>query len=358
MSTLLKPAPMARIAVIGLKKYRHEIISILHEMNVMQLEPLSKEVDSLLISENESEFHKEISDQLLRVRGLINSLPETSIQSKSSFFSFDEFIKNLRSLDIDNKVVSLEREKEKILTEVKESENNIKTLEEFSFFPEDLRILNLTFARSYFGRVEPEKLESFKKTLETDNVPVIVYPQERKKLTYFVLVIPPHLPSNKLASAVNQNGVHLEPVPKLNGKPLEIIGSQKKIHNELSLRLKHINNQLTEISKSHYTFLKGAEEQLEIENKKLEVIDNLKGTFDTFAMEGWLPRSKLENLKTAFDKYCEGTIIYELETEDTPPTLMENPKRFKVFESFIRFYSLPTGTEFDPTLIFGLIFPI
>jgi len=86
MSTLLKPAPMARIAVIGLKKYRHEIISILHEMNVMQLEPLSKEADSLLISENESEFHKEISDQLLRVRGLINSLPETSIQSKSSFF--------------------------------------------------------------------------------------------------------------------------------------------------------------------------------------------------------------------------------------------------------------------------------
>ncbi|HJT85929.1 MAG TPA: V-type ATP synthase subunit I [Nitrososphaeraceae archaeon] len=358
MSTLLKPAPMARIAVIGLKKDRHEIISILHEMNVMQLEPLSKEADSLLISENESEFHKEISDQLLRVRGLINSLPETSIQSKSSFFSFDEFIKNLRSLDIDNKVASLEREKEKILTEVKESENNIKTLEEFSFFPEDLRILNLTFARSYFGRVESEKLEYFKKTLETDNVPVIVYPQERKKLTYFVLVIPPHLPSNKLASAVNQNGVHLEPVPKLNGKPLEIISSQKKIHNELSLRLEHINNQLTEISKSHYTFLKGAEEQLEIENKKLEVIDNLKGTVDTFAMEGWLPRSKLENVKTAFDKYCEGTLMYELETGDTPPTLMENPKRFKVFESFIRFYSLPTGTEFDPTLLFGLLFPI
>ena len=86
MSTLLKPAPMARIAVIGLKKYRQEIISILHDMNVMQLEPLSKEADSVLMSERESEFHREISDQLLRVRGLLNSLPETPIQSKSSFF--------------------------------------------------------------------------------------------------------------------------------------------------------------------------------------------------------------------------------------------------------------------------------
>ncbi|MGE0243143.1 MAG: V-type ATP synthase subunit I [Nitrososphaeraceae archaeon] len=358
MSTLLKPAPMAKIAVIGLKKYRQEIISILHEMNVMQLEPLSKEADSVLMSEHESEFHREISDQLLRVRGLINSLPETLIQTKCSFFSFDTFIKNLRSLDIDNKVASLEREKEEILTEMKKSENNIKTLEDFSFFPEDLRILNLTFARSFFGRVDPEKLESFKNTLEAENLPIILYPQERKKLIYFVLVIPPHLPSNKLASAVNQHGVHLEPVPKLDGKPSEIIDNQKKIHNDLSTRLNLINDQLTEISKSNYTFLKGAEEQLEIENKKLEVIENLKGTVDTFAMEGWLPRSKLENVRTTFDKYCEGTLIYELETQDTPPTLLENPKRFKVFESFIRFYSLPTGTEFDPTLIFGLIFPI
>jgi V/A-type H+-transporting ATPase subunit I len=31
---------------------------------------------------------------------------------------------------------------------------------------------------------------------------------------------------------------------------------------------------------------------------------------------------------------------------------------FKVFESFVRFYSLPSGDEFDPTLIFGLIFPL
>jgi V/A-type H+-transporting ATPase subunit I len=241
---------------------------------------------------------------------------------------------------------------------MKEAENNIKLLEEFSFFPEDLRILNLSFARSFFGRVVPEKLDAFKTTLELNGRPVILYSQERKKLAYFVLVIPPHLPSNTLASAVNFNGVHLEPVPKLQGKPEEIIRNQQKLYNDLSAKLNQINYQLTEISNSHYTFLKGAEEQLEIENKKLEVIENLKGTNDAFALEGWIPRSKLENVKTAFSNYSEGTIIYEIETRESPPTLLENPKRFKVFESFIRFYSLPSGTEFDPTLIFGLLFPI
>ena len=164
MSALLKPAPMSRIAVIGLKKYRQQIISILHEMNVIQLEPLSKEADSFLMIEHESDLHREISDQLLRIRGLINTLPPTTIHRKTSFSSFDELIKSIKSIDIDGQIASLEREKENLLTEMKEAENNIKLLEEFSFFPEDLRILNLSFARSYFGRVASEKLDHLKLT--------------------------------------------------------------------------------------------------------------------------------------------------------------------------------------------------
>ena len=45
MSTILKPAAMVKIALIGLKKYRSQIISIKHDMNVIQLEPLSKQTD-------------------------------------------------------------------------------------------------------------------------------------------------------------------------------------------------------------------------------------------------------------------------------------------------------------------------
>src|SRR5829696_2929102 len=128
MSTLLKPAPMARIAVLGLKKYRQEIISILHEMNVIQLEPLSKEADSFLMSEHESDLHREISDQLLRIRGLINSIPPTTVQRKTRFSSFEELIKTIKSIDIDGKIASLERERENLLTEMKEAEKNFKLI--------------------------------------------------------------------------------------------------------------------------------------------------------------------------------------------------------------------------------------
>jgi V/A-type H+/Na+-transporting ATPase subunit I len=358
MSTILKPAAMVKIAIIGLKKYRPQIISIIHEMNVIQLEPLSKEADSFLMKEQETDLHREISDQLLRIRGLLNSLPPFPVSEKSKFSSIEELIQRLKSLDIDKSIASLERQKEGILTQINETENNLKLLEEFSFFPEDLNLLHLAFARSYFGRVTLEKFPEFKKTLESNGGPIILYSQTKDNLLYFVLVLPPNFPSNILATAVNVYGIHLETVPKLQGKPTDIIHIQKNLHDDLNAKLKLINNQLTEISKSNYAFLKGAEEELEIENQKLEVIEELGVTNDTFALEGWIPRSKIENLNAAFERYSKGTLIYELETKDNPPTLLANPKRFKVFESFVRFYSLPSGNEFDPTLIFGLIFPI
>lgn len=358
MSTILKPAAMVKIALIGLKKYRPQIISIIHEMNVIQLEPPSKQTDSFLMKEQETDLHREISDQLLRIRGLLSSLPPFTVSEKSKFSSIGELIQRLKSLDIDKSIALLERQKEGILTQINETQNNLKLLEEFSFFPEDLKFLHLSFARSYFGRVTLEKFPDFKKSLESNGGPIILYSQTKDNLVYFVLVLPPNFPSNSLATAVSLYGVHLETVPKLQGKPADIIHLQKDLQDDLNDKLKLINNQLTEISKSNYTFLKGAEEELEIENQKLEVIEELGVTNDAFALEGWIPRSNIENLKTAFERYSKGTILYELETKDNPPTLLANPKRFKVFESFVRFYSLPSGNEFDPTLIFGLIFPI
>ena len=59
-----------------------------------------------------------------------------------------------------------------------------------------------------------------------------------------------------------------------------------------------------------------------------------------------------------FDRHTRSTVVYELKTAERPPTLLANPKRFRVFESFVRFYSMPSGDEFDPTLIFGILFPV
>ena len=355
---VLKPVPMRRMAILGLRKYRQTIVSVLHDLSVVQLEPLSKDVAAMLRNERDNDLYRQVSDQLLRIKALKTVLPPLQVTHCECFTSVDELIQKAKSIDIDNEVVSLERQKENLLTELNEAENNIKLVEEYSFFPEDLGVLQLSSAYSYFGRVESDKFAAFQKALDANKQDIFLYIKEDKELTRFVLVAFSNFPPHALATVVQSHGVHIEAVPKLSGKPQQIIQSQKNIHNQLSQKLNQIDQRLAEISKIHYTTIVCIEEQLEIENKKLEVVDNLGVSYDAFALEGWIPKTKIDKVKATFEKYTKGTIIYELETDENPPTLFANPKRFKIFESFIRFYSLPSGKEFDPTLIFGLIFPI
>jgi V/A-type H+-transporting ATPase subunit I len=70
----------------------------------------------------------------LRIRGLLNSLPPLTVLEKSKFSSIAELIQTLKSIDIDKSIASLERQKEGILTQIKETENNIKFLEASTYF--------------------------------------------------------------------------------------------------------------------------------------------------------------------------------------------------------------------------------
>ena len=357
---MFKPVQMAKIAIMGLRKNQQTAVSILHDMEVLQLEPLSKDVSAILKNERDTETTRQVSDELLRVKALMTVLPSIPVTATKRFDSIDDLLRTASSINVDEQVASLEKEKEALLTEIKDIENNLKLVEEFSFFPEDLKILQLSSATSYFGRISSDKFEEFKKAITTHSKDIMLYAKAGKELTRLILVVFPTISSDEFANIVQTHNVKIEAVPTLNGKPNEIITSEKGNLQTKNQRLKQINDELNKISEKHYANLVEVEEQLQIENKKLEVISNLGVTKDAFAMEGWVPKPKLDQVKSTLEKFTEGTTIYDLETkeEEKAPTLMSNPGRFRLFEAFIRFYSLPQSKEFDPTMVFALIFPI
>src|SRR6267143_73230 len=307
---VLKPVPMTMIAVLGLRKDRQVVISVLHDMSIVQLEPLSKDVASMLKNERDNDLYRQVSDQLLRTKAFKTVLPPNPVSHCQRFQTIDNLMQAAKSIDIDSIVASLEREKENLLTKINETENNIKLVEEFSFFTEDFNVLQLVLEHSYFCRLDSKQFPPFKKALEANNLDVFLYSKEEKEITRIILITFPNFPPHALATAVQEYNVKLEAVPKLNGTPVQLKQSLGAVLTELTQKLKEIDRQLDEISKEHYANIVCIEEQL------------------------------------------------ELETEENPPTLFANPKRFKLFEAFIRFYSLPQGKEFDPTLIFGLLFPV
>jgi len=357
---VFKPVKMAKIAIMGLRKNQQTSVSILHDMEILQLEPLSKDVLDIVKNERDNELTRQVSDELLRVKALMTVLPSIPVTVRKRFDSIDDLLQTASSIDVDEQVASLEKEKESLLTEIKDTENNLKLVEEFSFFPEDLKILQLSSATSYFGRIPSDKFEEFKKAIDAHHEDIMLYTQAEKELTHLILVVFPTISSDEFANIIQTHNVKIEAVPNINGKPNEIITNQKSNLQTQNQRLKQINDELNKISEKYFANLVEVEEQLQIENKKLEVISNLGVTKDAFAMEGWIPKSKLGQVKSTLEKFTDGTIIYELETkkEEKAPTLMSNPPRFRLFEAFIRFYSLPQSKEFDPTMVFALIFPI
>jgi len=340
---VFKPVQMAKIAIMGLRKNQQTSVSILHDMEILQLEPLSKDVLDIVKNERDNELTRQVSDELLRVKALMTVLPSIPVTVRKRFNSIDDLLQTASSINVDEQVASLEKEKEALLTEIKDTENNLKLVEEFSFFPEDLKILQLSSATSYFGRIPSDKLEEFKNAITTHSKDIMLYAQAGKELTHLILVVFPTISSDEFANIIQTHNVKIEAVPTLNGKPNEIITSEKDNLQTKNQRLKQINDELNKISEKYFANLVEVEEQLQIENKKLEVISNLGVTKDAFAMEGWIPKSKLGHVKSTLEKFTDGTIIYELETkeEEKAPTLMSNPPRFRLFEAFFRFYSLP-----------------
>ena len=86
------------------------------------------------------------------------------------------------------------------------------------------------------------------------------------------------------------------------------------------------------------------QKKLILKTKNFDILKSLGVTEDTFAMEGWIPKSKIESVNAELQKHSnDTTALYELKTNENPPTLLNNPKKLRIFESFIRFYSLPSG---------------
>src|SRR5579875_1950395 len=72
---MMRPAKMSRIAVVGSREKRPVVLSILHDMGVMQVETLSSKAASLVKNEIDSITFREVNEELLRIRALRAALP-------------------------------------------------------------------------------------------------------------------------------------------------------------------------------------------------------------------------------------------------------------------------------------------
>ncbi|MGA2664465.1 MAG: V-type ATP synthase subunit I [Nitrososphaerales archaeon] len=353
---MLKPAAMQRVAVVGSRDERARVVSILYEIGVLQIEPLSSSAAPLLKTGTDSLNTKEVSEELLRVRSLLAALPPVPVREKRGFASFGEVLDAAKAIDIDARVSSLKQEEERLRQRLDELNGRIDLVTKLSFVGEDLGVFDLASAASFFGTVSPAAQQELTASLSSSIPDAMTYSSGTDPVSMIVVV--PNEALESFGSMIQKGDLRLQRIPPMKGRPAEVLAALGDEKRAAEARLAALGGELGEISEKNYATLSSLEEQLAIEARKLEVVNNFGFTESSFVVEGWVPVDKMGSLEGALSRFSKATAVFKIEGEEKPPTLLENPKRLRYFESFIRFYASPQQNEIDPSMIFAAAFPI
>ena len=344
---MLTPLKMKRTRIISTKDNEEIILSALHDMGIMQIEPVTVSSDYLKNIVPGASYNR-VNEVARKIRGLENMLIPVEVRDKKSFPTLTSLMEAINNIDIFEPVKNLREKESLIKSKLKLMELKKTTLEKMTFYGGNVSYLNGKRVVSFLIRNN----EDLKEKIKSLNPTVFAGPD------YSILVIE-RSEEGKAGEIFRNYGGEVLSIPEENGKVNDLL---KKIDNEireLNIQLDSVNAELRKLSEKYYPDIVAIREQLDIELKKMDIVSKLSGTDKTIVLEGWVPAVDFNPMVNVLNDITgRAVIIDEVESDETPPTALNNPRKIKFFEFFIRFYSLPQSTEIDPTLVFALIFPI
>lgn len=344
---MLTPLKMKRTRIISTKDNEEIILSALHDMGIMQIEPVTVSSDYLKNIVPGASYNR-INEVARKIRGLENMLIPVEVKNKKSFPTLSSLMEAINNIDIFEPVKNLRENESLIKSKLKLLELKKTTLEKMTFYSGDVSYLNGNRIVSFLIRNNEDLNEKIKSL----NPTIIRGPD------YSIIIIEKSEESKAGEIFRNYSGEVLS-IPEENGKVNDLLGKINDEIRDLNSQVESVNSEIMKLSEKYYPDVVAIREQLDIELKKMDVVSKLSGTDKTIVLEGWVPAVDFNPMVNVLNDITGGAVIIgEVKSDETPPTALNNPRRIKFFEFFIRFYSLPQSTEIDPTLVFALIFPI
>ncbi len=348
---MMRPAKMSKIRLIFSKSYYAELVSALHDLGAVQIDQISEETINKIGSQQTIDY-KRISQLAQRFRGLESLLYHIAADKKFLFQSIGQLEKECDSIKIDDRVTSIRKEMDAIASEQKELELRLKLLVRMRGLKCDLSVLYADNLKPFiahgkeikrFGNLVKTHLRgAFVIELEAGTIVSIDTSQEKD-----------------FAVIAEQSKVSLEVVPKMKGEPATLTSVARKKESHLSARKISLGHELDVISERWYPIVSALREQLDIEMEQQEIANRIGIGKSVAVVEGWIPSARVNEVKELSERTTtDHFILHTLKTSERAPTLFQNPRGSRLFEFFIRFYSLPRSDEIDPTVIFAIAFPI
>jgi len=347
VSKIILPAKMKKIRIFVPKSKLPQALEALHDLGVLQIEPITLSVEGLKNVEA-SQLYNTVNEYYRRIKGLESILIPVERKNRINFANLNELLDKAKNLTIYETVTRLAQTEQNLKSKLKFLNDRLDILNKLSFYKDDLSYLWGKNVYSIIVKNDDTFLSEVRK-IEAS----IIQGED-----YSIVVIPSGKES-QLGDLLKKYKVESYEIIKLEGTVTNNIRKIKEEINGIESQLRDIKNEIRKISEDYYNLVAAIREQLEIELKKLEVISKLLGTSTIAIIEGWTTENNVKKIEDVLNKITDGSlVIFPVDTNETPPTLLNNPKRISFFEFFIRFYSLPQANEIDPTVIFAFVFPI
>ncbi|HEV2519874.1 MAG TPA: V-type ATP synthase subunit I [Thermoplasmata archaeon] len=352
----LRPLPMEKVGVVGLKDDRERLLSVLHDLGVIQIEPISAESLGFLAPERGSDRQRSVGDALIRMRALAQALPPVPVAAPRSFPDLDHLLAEAQRIPIDAEVGELKRTEDRLASEQKARREEAALLERFAFYPDRLEWLSSRRLLAFLGEADPKDFARFRGALD-DSRGDLVSVADGDPVRFIVAVRREN--ADALARLAQDARTRLSTVPDVAGTIAEEVPKLRARAEAIEQELGAIRARLGALAQAWYPTIAATEEALSIENHKFEQWNRFGAGAQVFALEGWIPKRERTRLQASLDLALAGrAAVYDLSTGEEAPTYMENPRGVRFYEFFIRFYSIPQASEWDPTWIFAIAFPI
>ncbi|MEM3827389.1 MAG: V-type ATPase 116kDa subunit family protein, partial [Candidatus Micrarchaeaceae archaeon] len=349
---MLKPAKMEKLRIIAPREFYADVLTALHDIGVMQIEQLPEEVASLLVK-GENVSYKEVGEYAQRFRSLESLLIPQKVEKKYMFESIDYLLERARLIKIDGEVAELAKRLEMIDASISRERSVIEILGILPPNIDDLNYLSGKSITSFVAWGKRQQLAQFNKEIKSSKAAALIEGADAS-----VAAIEKGR-EGEFGRIAEKYKISMAPVPELKGS---IESNIEKVKEEIELlekEKKEANKALEKISERYYPIVSAIREQLDLEMEKLEVTTKLGIGNSVIVIYGWIEREKKALLESTLGSITKGMhVIEEVKTDELAPTLLKNPVSSKFFEFFIKFYSLPRSDEFDPTMMFAIIFPL
>lgn len=329
---------MQKISITAPKSELRKAIDEIHNLGLLDIEAYDGDLDK------GSPFKEsdQLSTKLVNVRSILSKLPKTNSSAKK------DVDRTLQALEVVQKDVNeLENEKSEIEAEISALKNELKyfnKLEGIGLNNEDLsgsRNLEIIL-----GEFDQDKLKEVEEEIEQNHgekVSAVIFEKDDEKTLKTI--------NSAIKDRLNRKYGERE------GKIEEII---KKINEEIEEKnkeLEDVDSELKKIANDWRPSLEETEEFLKMKVEKTEAPLHFAATERAFIAQGWIPKSKFENLNSVLEDKLKAFHIEEIEGEN-PPVKHNNNRVVAPFESLTDLMSRPKYGEVDPSFMLLLTFPL